>query len=474
MILGPGTRRVVELVCLRLEPRELYSLALRTNASVCSEAPAYRARWRARGPGRRTDVALARALLLDSRGHIVEGGAITREETKYRAMKPVLRPKLPSARAILPYLERVDAARIYSNFGPLVCELQSRLQDLLLAGEGQVICTSSGTSALSAAILASAGRAGDKRIAIVPDLTFAATAAAVERCGYDLHLTEVDRDNWQLDPDVIRRHPRLAEVGVVVPVAAYGQPVAQACWVRFMQDTGIPVVIDAAAAFASLLRAPGRYVGAVPAAISFHATKSFGVGEGGCIAWSAPRAEQRLSEAINFGFFEDRRSIAPSLNGKMSEYHAAVGLAELDSWNDKTAAFERVVASYRRYASALGLEGRMILFPESDYIYPMFNCADDEESRLLQDRLSQRGYGSRMWYRLGLHSHPEFARCTTDDLAASEWLASRLLGLPMAVDLDDRDVSEVLDVISGTLHKPARSSASSARVGGLRSESSVD
>ena len=380
----------------------------------------------------------------------MEGGAIASEETKFRAMKPVLRPKLPSAQALLPYLERIDAARIYSNFGPLVCELQSRLQELLLTGEGQVICTSSGTSALSAAILASAGRAREKRIAIVPDLTFAATAAAVEGCGYDLHLTEVDRDSWQLDPDVIHRHPCLAKVGVVVPVAAYGRPVAQAPWIRFMRDTGIPVVIDAAAAFASLVRAPTRYIGAVPAAISFHATKSFGVGEGGCIAWSAPRAEQRLSEAINFGFFEDRRSVAPSLNGKMSEYHAAVGLAELDSWDEKTAAFERVVASYRQHALDFGIDGRMILFPKSDYIYPMYVCADGEESRLFQDKLSQTGYGSRMWYRLGLHSHPEFRRCPTDNLAVSEWLANRLLGLPMAADLEDRDVREVLEVISCT------------------------
>ena len=137
----------------------------------------------------------------------------------------------------------------------------------------------------------------------------------------------------------------------------------------------------------------------------------------------------------------------------MSEYHAAVGLAELDSWDEKTAAFQGVVASYRQHASDLGLESRMILFPDSDYIYPMFVCADGEESRRLQDKLSLAGYESRLWYRSGLHSHPEFAQCTADDLAASEWLANRLLGLPMAVDLEDRDVGEVLDVISGTLRE---------------------
>ncbi len=52
-----------------------------------------------------------------------------------------------------------------------------------------------------------------------------------------------------------------------------------------------PVVIDGAASFATLTLAPHLYAGTVPVALSFHATKSFGVGEGGCVAWSAPGAE---------------------------------------------------------------------------------------------------------------------------------------------------------------------------------------
>lgn len=376
---------------------------------------------------------------------------------------PVLHPKLPSAKALFPYLERIDAARIYSNFGPLVIEFQQRLRARLLQGEVQVICTSSGTAALTAAILAVAGRAHERRLAIVPDLTFAATAVAVERCGYDLHLATIDASSWQLDPNILLRHPRRSEIGLVVPVAAFGRPVAQDRWARFMHETGIPVVIDAAASFASLLRDPGPFVGSVPAAISFHATKSFGVGEGGCVVWSEAHAEQRLSEAINFGFFEDRLSVAQSSNGKMSEYHAAVGLAELDGWGEKAEAFERVVAAYRDHADRLGLGCRMILFPDCDYIYPMVVCSDREETRLLHDSLLQAGYGTRMWYQSGLHAHPEFARCPTDDLEASRRLADRLLGLPMAVDLADRDVAEVLEVVAGSLRMPAHGSDLSIR-----------
>ena len=46
-------------------------------------------------------------------------------------------------------------------------------------------------------------------------------------------------------------------------------------------------------------------------------------------------------QALNFGYDADRLSKRPAINGKMSEYHAAVGLAELDGWEGKVAGFSR-------------------------------------------------------------------------------------------------------------------------------------
>src|ERR1700754_563836 len=98
---------------------------------------------------------------------------------------PVMRPALPSAEQLLPYLKRIDTSRVYSNFGPLSVELQDRIAAILSPSNCSVICTSSGTSALIAGILATAGPATDwRRYAIVPALTFPATAIAAERCGY--------------------------------------------------------------------------------------------------------------------------------------------------------------------------------------------------------------------------------------------------------------------------------------------------
>jgi dTDP-4-amino-4,6-dideoxygalactose transaminase len=246
---------------------------------------------------------------------------------------------LPSADALHPYLARIDATRRYSNHGPLERELAGRFSRLLGSEVPITATAASGTAALIGAILAHAGRASAaRRLGLCPGYTFIATAAAVEQCGYDVHLIDVDDTAWWVEPDALMAHPALAEVGLVVPVAPYGRAVPQDRWRRFQAATGIPVVIDGAAALEHLADDPQTYLGPIPVALSFHATKVFGTGEGGAVVTTDRDLLMRSIQALNFGFLGSRCAEAAGINGKMSEYHAAVGLAELDGWNEKRAA----------------------------------------------------------------------------------------------------------------------------------------
>ena len=260
----------------------------------------------------------------------------------------VLRPRLPSAEQLLPYLRRIDATRVYSNHGPLCRELERRLSKQLRLPADNVVCASSGTIAIVGAILAVAARAKAKPLAVVPALTFVATASAVEQCGYEPYLADVDPQSWMLDPKALAQHPLLDRVGLVVPVAPFGRPVPQQPWSEFRRRTKVPVVIDGAASFDTILRDPHIFMGEIPVALSFHATKSFGTGEGGAIATSDVDLAAESTSALNFGSHIARNSCSPSTNGKMSEYHAAVGLAELDGWEAKRSALSTVVSRYKR------------------------------------------------------------------------------------------------------------------------------
>jgi dTDP-4-amino-4,6-dideoxygalactose transaminase len=357
---------------------------------------------------------------------------------------PVLRPRLPSAEQLLPYLRRIDETRVYTSWGPLALELEERLCRRFSLPRGGVVSAGSGTSALTAAILTAAGRAaGGRRLAIVPALTFVATAAAAESCGYTLRIVDVDPDTWQLDPERVAARTDLDEVAVVIPVAPFGRPVPQTAWLEFRERTGIPVVIDGAATFEAAASQPERILGELPVAMSFHATKAFATGEGGCVASTETGVVEQIGQALNFGFSGSRDSATPSLNGKLSEYHAAVGLAELEGWNAKQEATARVLDLYRESFDRLGLANPLVCAPEVASPYVLFQARTQLEANDVATSLAQNGISHRLWYGGGLQTHSRFAGCSFGPLPVTEELAPRLLGLPFAVDLADGAVERI-------------------------------
>jgi dTDP-4-amino-4,6-dideoxygalactose transaminase len=356
---------------------------------------------------------------------------------------PVLRPRLPSADQLLPYLRRIDATRVYTSWGPLALELEERLCRRFSLPVGGVVSASSGTSALTAAILTAAGRAtGGRRLAIVPALTFVATAAAAESCGYTLQIADVDPETWQLDAERVAARADLDEAAIVIPVAPFGRPVPQTAWLGFREQTGIPVVIDGAATFETACGQEG-ILGELPVAMSFHATKAFATGEGGCVASTETPVIEGIGQALNFGLSGSQDSATASLNGKLSEYHAAVGLAELEGWNARQEATARVLDLYREGFDRLGLADRLVCGPEVASPYVLFQARTQLEASDVLASLAAKGISHRLWYGEGLQTHTHYAGCSSDPLPVTEELAPRLLGLPFAVDLEGRAVQRI-------------------------------
>jgi dTDP-4-amino-4,6-dideoxygalactose transaminase len=368
---------------------------------------------------------------------------------------PVLRPQLPPADWLLPYLRRIDATRIYSNHGPLVQELEGRLAGALALPSGGLASASTGTAALVGAILATAGRATEARpCALVPAYTFVATAFAAEECGYQIRLADVDANSWMLNPEQLARDPMLADVGMVIPVAPFGRPVPLAPWLAFREQTSIPVVIDGAASFDRIAEQPRQFLGAIPVALSFHATKAFGTGEGGCVASTDADLMPRVAQALNFGFLRARDAEDTGINGKMSEYHAAVGLAELDGWAEKRRALQAVADQYRGAMRAEGLAARFIGAPDVGLTYVLFRCDNSGEAQRVRDWLMHEGIDTRLWYGKGLHTQTCYAALPHDALPVTDALAPCLLGLPLAPDLTTAQIGRVTRALAAALAAP--------------------
>ena len=111
---------------------------------------------------------------------------------------PVLVPDLPQAAELLPWLERIDAARWYTNFGPLVREFEGCLARQLCddGAAPSAVCLSSGPAALDLCIAALDLAAGAN--VLLPAFTFPASIEVGLHHGLTPVLAELDPDNWQL------------------------------------------------------------------------------------------------------------------------------------------------------------------------------------------------------------------------------------------------------------------------------------
>jgi dTDP-4-amino-4,6-dideoxygalactose transaminase len=363
----------------------------------------------------------------------------------------VLRPRLPAAADLLPYLATIDERRWYANYGPLVAELEQRLG--LHLGTESVVTTVNGTLGLTAALLAREVPAGS--LCLMPAWTFPATPHAARAAGLTPWFHDVDRHTWALDPEAVGEtllHPakRHTPIRAVVVVSPFGAPLDPAAWEALEERTGVRVVMDAAAGF-DTVRA-----GRIPTVVSLHATKILGAGEGGFVITTDRRMRDRIRTCCNFGFAGSRVATLPALNAKMSEYHAAVALAGLDGWTALRARHARITNWYRRGISRL--EG-ISLQPGygNGWVSSTTNVLLPPDSATRTAWALQRlGIETRAWWEQGCHVQPAFADCPRGDLPVTEELGGRVLGLPHFPDMQKRQVDAVVDAlaqvqIAGTL-----------------------
>lgn len=358
-----------------------------------------------------------------------------------------MRPLLPTADELAPYLRRIDAARWYSNFGPMVDGFETRLAAHLNLTQDNLICVTSGTAGLTISLRAFDVPPGS--FCLMPAWTFVASALAARWADLQPLFVDVDEASWALTPEIALRALASADgpVGAVMPVSAFGAPVDVDGWDRFREETGLPVVIDAAAAF------DGAAFGQAPMVISLHATKVFGIGEGALIACRDLAFAARVRAFANFGFEGQRVAVYPGSNAKISEYAAAVGMAALDRWPRTRAAFAAATRAYREaFAGLGGLSMAPGMF--DDHLRSTMNIRlDAPGAGPLMAALDADGIATRQWWGKGCHRMPAFENAPRMPLPVTEALAETVVGLPFSQDIEATDVGAVRDAIARALNR---------------------
>lgn len=369
---------------------------------------------------------------------------------------PLLVPDIPEPQEILRYLTQIHEARNYTNFGPLVKKLENSFSEKFEVNVERVTTVSNATQGLEL-VLQALNLPKDARV-LIPAFTFVATATSVLRAGYQPVLADVDPDTWMLTPSIARVACVQMRIDAVMPVATFGMPHSMQGWSQFEKDTGLPVVVDAAAAFGSqwLQGEEGTLV------FSLHATKSLPAVEGGLVVSTRPGLAEQVRQLSNFGINQNPATGLPigalsrcGTNAKMSEYHAAICLASLKRWD---------VRSKQRRELLIDLVDRLNVASNHNLKWqkngnggylmaPTLLCAklpNKEIRNLLESACKENNIMTRRWYQPLLSSMPVLSNPRTIclDVPRAKSLEQTLLGLPFFLDMNVDKKKRIVDVVA--------------------------
>lgn len=350
---------------------------------------------------------------------------------------PLLIPDMPGAAALMPYLQRMDAARCYTNFGPLVQDLEQALRQRFAdAGDAEVSLTTVGNATLGLELALQALALPPGSRVLVPALTFVATASAIIRAGHVPVVADIEIDSWQLSPRLAEQALQTVPCQAVLPVATFGVAQDMPGWQAFEARTGCKVVVDAASAWGNqwLQGVSGTLV------FSLHTTKSLPAGEGGVLISSDTQLVRRVRRLSNFGIYTTPSANGPpayssldGTNAKMSEYHAAVALASLARWPQAAQQRQQLYRDYQQdlEKAAPGQLGWQCGTPVAAPTLMCVRLPSASVRRRLEALCAEQNIMTRRWYQplLNRQGFPVRvdARLATPH---ADQVADTLLGLP--------------------------------------------
>jgi dTDP-4-amino-4,6-dideoxygalactose transaminase len=358
------------------------------------------------------------------------------------------RPNIGSREALTGRLNEILDRNWLTNDGPCVAEFEERVAEML--GVGNVIATSSGTSALE--LLLDARELHGE--VILPSLTFIATAHAVRSRGLTPVFAEVDPDTCMLDPGSVGESITL-ETAAILGVHLWGRLCDVDGLAEVATKHGKPLLLDAAQAFGCSRQ--GRSAGSPGdgAAFSFHATKVCNSFEGGAVATDDDGLAERLRLLRNFGFSELDRVEVLGTNAKMPEFSAAMGITSLESLDEF---ISRNRSNHTCYLRALeGVPGiRLLHYPEdetSNYHY-VVGFVDEQVSAISRDELietlSAENVLARRYFYPGCHRMEPYRGEPSGErvsLPVTEKLLEQVVCLPTGMAIDEPDVAAICEII---------------------------
>lgn len=261
-------------------------------------------------------------------------------------MTYVTQPHLPPLEEFLPYLEQIWKNKVLTNGGPFHQQLEQTLCKHL--GVEHISLFTNGTIALVTA-LQSLRITGE---VITTPYSFVATSHSLLWNGIKPVFVDIDSKTLNIDPVQIEA-AITPHTTAILPVHCYGHPCDVDSIQRIADTYNLKVIYDAAHAFGVQCHCGSVLNHGDLSVLSFHATKVFNTFEGGAIICPDAKTKIRIDQLKNFGHVGELNVVAPGINGKMSEFNAALGLLQLKHIEDAIARRRIIDFAYRERLSGV-------------------------------------------------------------------------------------------------------------------------
>ena len=291
---------------------------------------------------------------------------------------------------------------------------------------------------------------------ITTPYSFVATTHSIWWNGCKPVFVDIDPINCGIDPDKIEA-AITPHTTAIMPVHCYGKPCNMERVQAIADKYGLKVIYDAAHAFGVEVNGQSVLCQGDMATLSFHATKVYNTLEGGALVMHDADTKKRVDYLKNFGFAGETEVVAPGINSKMDEVRAAYGLLNLQQVDETIEKRHQVAIRYRealRNVKGIRFFDDMPGVRHNYSYFPIFVNAD--EFGMTRDELyfkmKEHGVlGRRYFYPLisSFSTYCGLPSATPENLPVATKIANEVICLPLHHELDNEDISMILELIVG-------------------------
>lgn len=342
-------------------------------------------------------------------------------------MIPITKPFLPPQSEYQAYLDGIWERNWLTNNGPLVNEMELSLKEYL--GVNHLLYTGNGTIAIQIAIKAME-LTGE---IITTPFSYVATTSSIVWEGCKPVFVDIDPATCNIDPAKIEA-AITPSTSAILATHVYGIPCDVEAIDRIAKKYKLKVIYDGAHAFGVKVKGRSIFSYGDVSTCSFHSTKIFHTIEGGAVFTTEPELLKKMAYFRNFGHDGYENFNGVGINGKNSEFHAAMGLvnlphlpAILQRRKDQSDTYRQLLSGLRvTYPDTQGIES---------YNHSYFPIIFSSEVLMLQSKkaLADHEISARRYFYPSLSS----LNYTEGDCSVSDQIAARILCLPLYHTLSD-------------------------------------